>query len=64
MTKLHKTAQGLNINMEKLRLLHEKEIAVGNSGLNARGDQILKNGDVLVSRNERIKEYYKSKEQK
>jgi len=64
MTKLHKTAQGLNLNMEKLRLLHEREVAVGNSGLNARGDQISKNGEVVTPRNQRVKEYYKQKEQK
>lgn len=64
MNRLHKTAQGLPFNMDKLRLQHENEIAVGNAGLNARGDSVLKNGEVVQDRNQRLKEYYKVKDKK
>lgn len=61
MTKVYKTASGKHINMEQLRLLNEREIAVGNMQTNARGDNILKNGEILQTRNELIKQFYKSK---
>lgn len=61
MNKVYKTAQGHQINMDTLRLLNEKEIAVGNMNINARGDSIHKNGEVVQTKNERIKEYYNRK---
>lgn len=61
MNKIYKTAQGRQVNMDTLRLLNEKEIAVGNMGTNARGDSIQKNGEIIQTRNERIKEYYDRK---
>jgi len=56
---VYKSAQGKLINMENLRLLHEKEAAVGNMGVNARGDQINRNGQVTRNKNQVIKDHYR-----
>jgi hypothetical protein len=61
MSQNYKTATGKILNMDRLRLLHEKEIAVGNTNLNARGDSVLKNGQIIKSRSDRLKEYYDRK---
>jgi hypothetical protein len=58
MTKVYKTAAGQQINMDKLRLLNEKEIAVGNMRTNARGDEIDNSGNIIKSRNEILKDHY------
>ena len=61
MTKIYKTAGGQLLDIEKLRLLNETTEAVGNMNVNARGDEIDSNGNVIRSRAEVIKEYYDSK---
>jgi len=61
MTKLYRTAAGKHINMDQLRLLNEKEIAVGNYKTNARGDEIDNSGRILRTRNEIIKDRYNQK---
>lgn len=61
MNKVYRTAAGKQLNMDKLRLIHEKEIAVGNMKINARGDQIDSSGKIIKSRNEIIKERYSQK---
>jgi hypothetical protein len=43
--------------MDRLKLLNEKTIAVGNSGLNARGD-LVKGNKILKSREEIMQETY------
>jgi hypothetical protein len=58
MTKVYKTAAGQQINMDRLRLLNEKEIAVGNMRTNARGDEIDNSGNIIKSRNEILKDHY------
>jgi len=55
---VYKSAQGKIVDMDKLRLIHENEIAVGNMKVNARGDQIGTNGKVVKSRNEVVKDHY------
>ena len=54
----HRTAQGRMIDIEKLRLQNEETIAVGNMGVNARGDKLGPNGEIVKTRNEIMKEHY------
>lgn len=61
MTKVYRTATGKNLNMDALRLRNEKEIAVGNHKINARGDEIDNSGNITKTRNEIIKNRYNQK---
>lgn len=56
---VYRSAQGLLVNMDNLRLLHEQEKAVGNMDVNARGDQVAKNGQVIKNKNQVIKDHYR-----
>jgi len=53
---IYTTADGKLLNVDQMRLLNEKVIAVGNMGVNARGDQVNSNGDIIKTRNEVMKE--------
>jgi hypothetical protein len=55
----YKTAHGKTIDIEKLRLMNEKTIAVGNMKVNARGDQLGQGGQIVASRNELMNQQYK-----
>jgi hypothetical protein len=55
----YKTAQGKTIDIEKLRLVNEKTIAVGNMKVNARGDQLGQGGQIVATRNELMNQQYK-----
>lgn len=59
MTNLRKTAAGQLLNMDQLRIKHEKEVAVGNMNANARGDEISKDGSIIRTKNELMKEHYR-----
>jgi len=61
MNKTYRTAAGQQLNMDRLRLINEKEIAVGNYKTNARGDEVDNSGNVIKSRNEIIKNRYNQK---
>ncbi len=61
MNKTYRTAAGQQLNMDRLRLINEKEIAVGNHKTNARGDEVDNAGNVIKSRNEIIKNRYNQK---
>ncbi len=50
MAKNHRTARGLPIDMDRLRLANETTIAVGNMKTNARGDQLGQGGKVIKTR--------------
>lgn len=54
----HKTALGKTIDMTALIAKNEKVRAVGNMGINARGDKIDSNGRVIVSNNQRVNNTY------
>lgn len=58
MPKLYKTAQGKVLDMDRLRLLHEREVAVGNMNVNARGDQVDQYGNIVKKKNDIIKDKY------
>lgn len=53
---LYKTANGKVLDMDRMRLLNEKTIAVGNMNVNARGDHVATNGEIIKTRNEIMKE--------
>jgi hypothetical protein len=59
MSKTYRSAMGKAIDMDRLRLIHEETIAVGNMKVNARGDQLGPGGDVARSRNELMSDYYR-----
>ena len=52
MAVTHKTARGLPIDMDRLRLANEGTIAVGNMKVNARGDQLGPGGKIIKTRAE------------
>ena len=54
----HTTMQGKPFDMEKLHRQHETVRAVGNANMNARGDQLGANGQVVRKREEAVAEYY------
>jgi hypothetical protein len=58
MPKVYKTAQGKSIDMDRLRLLHEREVAVGNMNVNARGDVVDQYGNIVKKKNDIIKDKY------
>jgi hypothetical protein len=55
-----RTNQGQQIDMDALGLKNEKEIALGNMSINARGDKIGKGGKVIAERNQVAREYYQN----
>jgi len=46
MGKMHRTSKGQMIDMDALRLASEKSTAVGNMGVNGRGDKLARGGRV------------------
>lgn len=60
MGRVYKTAQGRQLDMEKLRLQNELVPAVGNMRVNARGDQLGAGGAILKSREAMLDEHYRA----
>lgn len=56
MARTHKTMRGKVINMDTLRILNEKEVALGNMKVNARGDKLGPGGVIVKDANKRIRE--------
>ena len=56
--KTHRTANGNEIDMGSLVLKNEETIAVGNMGVNARGDKLGPGGKIVKSKDELMKEHY------
>jgi len=50
MAAQHRTARGIPVDMDRLRLQNETSIAVGNMKVNARGDQLGPGGKVVKTR--------------
>ena len=59
MTKAYRSAQGKFIDMDRLRLSNEETIAIGNMKVSARGDELGFGGEVVLTRNEIMNDYYK-----
>ena len=55
----YKTASGKRIDFDTLSLKGEETIAVGNMGVNARGDKLVEGGAVVKSREEGMADYYR-----
>ena len=56
--KMYRTMQGRMVDIEKLRAANESVQAVGNMNVNARGDVLGSNGQVVTPKAEVIKKYY------
>ena len=59
MSKIIRSMRGKEVDMEKLNLKNETLPAVGNMKVNARGDQLGKGGEIVRTREEVLKDYYK-----
>ena len=55
-----KTSRGQALDMQTLALQNEKEIAVGNMGVNARGDKLNSTGEVVQTKTEQAQAYYQA----
>jgi hypothetical protein len=64
MSKIYRTAQGRQLDLEKLRLQNELVPAIGNMRVNARGDQLGPGGKVVKDREQMIDEHYKTGQKK
>ena len=51
--KVHYSMQGKPVDFEAMRTKHEKTVAVGNAGTNARGDKLGKGGEIVKKRDEK-----------
>ena len=55
-----RTNKGQMLDFDALMIQNEKEIALGNMKVNARGDKLGPGGKILQSREEVTREYYKN----
>lgn len=56
--KMYRSANGKLVDFDVLRQKNELTPAVGNMRVNARGDKIGPNGEILKSRDEILKDFY------
>jgi len=61
--EVYKSANGKTVDMGALRLQNEKVRAVGNMRVNARGDVINDNNEVIRTRNEQVSKQYQKQTQ-
>lgn len=54
----YRTAQGRDIDLEKLMRHHEMMPAIGNMKVNARGDELGAGGKIIRKKEEIMNEYY------
>jgi hypothetical protein len=52
--------RGTTVDMASLANANQHKVAVGNAGLNARGDKVNHRGDVVLTREQHLSEYNKS----
>lgn len=57
--KIYRSANGKEVDIEKLRMANEMSLAVGNARVNARGDEIGPGGKIVRKREDIQNEYYK-----
>jgi len=57
--KIYKSANGKEVDMERLRNQNEMSLAVGNAKVNARGDEIGPGGKIIRRREDIQDDYYK-----
>ena len=58
MANVYKTARGKMVDMDKLKLINESTVAVGNMKTNARGDLLGAGGQVVATRNQIMDQVY------
>jgi len=58
MSKIYKTARGKMVDIDKVKLANENAVAVGNMKVNARGDVLGANGQIVAGRNEVMDRIY------
>jgi hypothetical protein len=58
--KVYRSMQGKSIDMDLLRKRHELTPAVGNSRVNARGDELGPGGQIVRKKEDVLKEYYEN----
>ena len=58
--EVYRSANGKTVDMGALRLQNEKVRAVGNMRVNARGDVINDNNQVIRTRNEQVSKQYQN----
>jgi|TARA_R110002050_G_scaffold182285_1_gene315795 hypothetical protein len=56
--KMYRTMQGRMVDIDQLRAANESVQAVGNMNVNARGDILGANGQVVTPKSQVIKKYY------
>lgn len=61
MGKVYRTAQGRELDIEKVRLQNELTPALGNMRVNARGDQLGPGGKIIKTREQIMNDHYKTK---
>ncbi len=54
-----RSANGKMVDIDGLRLMNERTIAVGNMKVNARGDQLGQGGQIVQTRNQAMNQQYK-----
>jgi hypothetical protein len=59
---MHRTANGKFLDINALKIQQERTIAVGNSRQNARGDILGPGGQIVVTRDELVNEYYRNQQ--
>ena len=60
MTKIYRSLQGRQIDIDKLRTQNELMPAVGNMRVNARGDELGPGGKIVRTREQIMAEYYEA----
>lgn len=58
MGKTYTSLRGKPVDMERLVLKNEKQIAVGNIRVNARGDEIGPGGKIIRTREQVLQDYH------
>lgn len=59
---IHRTVNGIPVDMEKLRSMNGSIRAVGNANLNARGDRLDSTGRIVKKREDMVNEFYQRKQ--
>lgn len=62
--KVYRSMNGKIVDMDQLRQKHELTPAVGNAKVNARGDELGPGGKIVRKREEILKDFYASSEEK
>ena len=57
MSNIHRTARGVTLDLDRLKTINEQTVAVGNAGVNARGD-LVKGTKVIKTREQIARESY------